>query len=571
METALPVDASHLQHLGDTVRFADLSALLCPHSARPAFTHHWFAAPAKAGIITSMRKSNTFLYVTVFAGGLVSLSVELTASSLLRPHFGTANLVWATIIGLILLYLTVGYFVGGRWADRSPQHSTLYQIVAWAGFTVGLVPFLAHPVVSLASPGFQNFRIALLGGSFVVVVLLFSVPVTLLGCISPFVVRLAVKDVSSSGKVAGRVYAVSTLGSFLGAFLPDLLLVPLIGTRNTFVLLSLLLSGVAWIGLLSKSVSIKRTRVILYLAMPTLVILLALIQRGQPVKASASGDVIYETESGYNYIQVVEKSDGCRHLLLNEGAGIHSISCPNQLQTPGPWDYFLIAPYFNPPPYHPEQVERVALIGLAAGTIAEQYTEVYGPLPIDGVEIDPEVVRVGRTYFEMVQPNLNPVVADGRAYLANTDHRYTVVGVDAYRLPYIPPHLTTVEFFQQVRDHLTSDGVLVINVGRTAEDYRLVRAMIGTLREIFPSTHVIDVPSSFNAIVVATVRPTGPSNLAANLPLLEDDAFLHPTALRAVDNLHPVEPSEVVFTDDRASIEWMTNAMLFDYILEGGR
>jgi predicted membrane-bound spermidine synthase len=378
-----------------------------------------------------MRQSKTFLYVTAFAGGLVSLAVELAASSLLRPHFGTANLVWAAIIGLILLYLTVGYFIGGRWADRSPHHATLYQIVAWAGFLVGLVPFVARPVLSLAAPGFVNFDVALVGGSFVAVLILFSVPVTLLGCISPFVIRLVVEDVESAGQVAGRAYAISTAGSFLGAFLPDLLLVPTIGTRNTFVLLSLILLGVALIGLAR-----TRTRfLLLYLGMPIIIILLALLLRGQPVKAAEH--TIYETESAYNYIQVVEDPDGCRRLLLNEGGGIHSVYCPDRLRTPGPWDYFLIAPYFNPPPYRPDEVESVALIGLAAGTVARQYTQVYGAIPIDGVEIDPKIVQAGRDYFAMNQPNLDAIVADGRAYLARTEHRYTVVGVDAYRLPYI--------------------------------------------------------------------------------------------------------------------------------------
>jgi spermidine synthase len=305
--------------------------------------------------------------------------------------------------------------------------------------------------------------------------------------------------------------------------------------------------------------------------MPVIVILLTLLLRTQPVKAAATGDVIYEAESAYNYIQVVEDSEGCRQLLLNEGGGIHSVYCPDRLRTPGPWDYFLIAPYFNPPPYAPQQVERVALIGLAAGTIARQYTEVYGPVPIDGVEIDPDIVRVGREYFEMNQSNLNAIVADGRAYLAHTDRRYTVIGVDAYRLPYIPPHLTTVEFFQEVYDRLTPDGVVAINVGRTADDYRLVRAMVATLLKVFPSTHVIDVPYSFNAVVVATVQPTQAGNLAANLPAMGDTDFLRLTALNAIDNLHTIEASPVVFTDDRASIELMTNALLFDFILEGGQ
>jgi len=504
-------------------------------------------------------RRNTHLYVTAFAGGLTSLAVELTAASLLRPHFGTANLVWATIIGLILLYLTAGYFLGGRWADSSPRPSTLYQIVAWAAFFVGIVPFVAYPVLVLATPAFENFDAVMLGGAFAAVLILFSLPVTLLGCVSPFVIRLAMEDVETAGQTAGRVYAISTAGSFLGSFLPDLLLTPLIGTRNTFVLLSLFLLVVALVGLARSG----PRRLLLYLWMPAVIVLLALLLHGQPVKPAA--DAIYEAESAYNYIQVIERESGCRQLLLNEGQGIHSVYCPGQLRTSGPWDYFLIAPYFNPPPYTPDRVTSVALIGLAGGTMARQFTEVYGPLPIDGVEIDPAIARVGREYFGMNQPNLNVIVADGRYYLAHSDRRYTVIGVDAYRLPYIPPHLTTVEFFRQVRDHLTADGVVVINVGHTPQDYRLVEAMLATMLEVFPSAHVIDVPNSYNAVVVATVQPTTADNLLANLPGLEGDTFLHPTALQAVANLRPTQPGTVIFTDDRAAIEWMTNALLLDF------
>jgi spermidine synthase len=510
-----------------------------------------------------MRK-HTYLTITAFAGGLISLAVELAASSLLRPHFGTANLVWAAIIGLILLYLTAGTFLGGRWADRSPHAATLYQIVAWAAFLIGLVPFATYPVLSLATPAFESFNAALLGGSFVTVLILFSAPVTLLGCISPFVIRLTMEDVTSAGQTAGRIYAVSTAGSFLGAFLPDLLLVPTIGTRNTFVLLSLLLLTVALVGLVQGGLR----RLLPYLWMPVVVVLLTLFLRGQQVKVT--GGTIYQTESSYNYIQVIEKENGCRELLLNEGQGIHSVYCPHELRTSGPWDYFLIAPYFNPPPYTPDRVERVALVGLAGGTMARQYTAVYGPLPIDGIEIDPKIVRVGREYLAMDLPNLNVIVADGRYALARSDRRYTVVGIDAYRLPYIPAHLTTVEFFQQVYDHLTDDGVVTINVGRAGDDYRLVEAMLATLLQVFPSAHVIEVPNSFNTVVVATVQRSDAHNLLLNLPHLKEDEFLYPTALNGITNLRPTEPGPIVFTDDRAAIELMTNMLVFNYALSGG-
>ncbi len=511
-----------------------------------------------------MHRKNLYLYFTAFAGGLASLAVEMAASSLLRNHFGTANLVWASIIGLILLFLTAGYFVGGRWADRSPSPVTLYQIVAWAGFLTGIVPFAAYPVLSLASLGFENYNAAMLGGSFLTVMILFSAPVTLMGCISPFIIKLVLDDVKSAGQTTGHIYAISTIGSFLGTFLPNLLLVPIIGTRNTFIVLALLLLAVAFVGL---AYSGAPRRLLLYLWMPVIIILLALLLRGQPVKTAQ--DAIYETESAYNYIQVIEDEQGCRSLMLNEGQGIHSVYCPDQLRTPGPWDYFLIAPYFNPAPYTPDQVQSVALVGLAAGTMARQYSAVYGPIPIDGIEIDPKIVRVGQEYFEMDQPNLNVIISDGRYALAHSDRRYTVVGIDAYRLPYIPPHLATVEFFRQVHDHLTADGSIAINVGRAGEDYRLVKAMLATLLQVFPSAHVISVPYSFNTVIVATVQPTEADNLLLNLPHLEGDEFLHPTALSAAANLRPTEPSQVIFTDDRTAIELMTNALVFDYVLKG--
>jgi spermidine synthase len=502
-----------------------------------------------------------YLYAAAFAGGLVSLAVELSAASLLRPHFGTANLVWATIIGLVLLYLTAGYFVGGRWADRSPRAGVLYQILLWAALFIGLVPFVARPVLQLAQRGFAEYNAALVGGSFVSVLVLFSVPVTLLGCISPFVVRLAVEEVRSAGATAGRAYAVSTAGSFLGAFLPDLVLVPLIGTRNTFVFLSLLLSLVGLVGL----ARCRSRRLVPYLAVPGVIAVLALTLGAQPVKAVSGA--IYETESAYNYIQVVELEGGCRHLLLNEGQAIHSVYCPDDMTTPGPWDYFLIAPYFNPPPHSPDSVKSMALVGLAAGTMARQYDAAYGPIPVDGIEIDARIVEVGRKYFAMDYPGLNVVVADGRFYLARCERTYSVVGIDAFRLPYIPPHLTTVEFFRLVRDRLTEDGVVVLNVGKAPGDFRLVSAIGATLLEVFPSVHVIDLPESYNAVVVATVQPTEAGNLAANLPGLEGNPLLHASASRAVQDLRPLEPGGAVFTDDRAPIELMTDLLIIDYVL----
>jgi spermidine synthase len=512
-------------------------------------------------------KSSThyFLLFTVFVAGLTTLAVEITASRLLGNIFGTSNLVWANIIGLMLLYLAAGYFLGGRWADRSPYPRTFYSILIVAAALTGLVPLVARPVLRLAAEAMLGLDAVVAGGSFLGVLILFSAPVTLLGCASPFAIRLALKDPAQTGAVAGRIYAVSTLGSLVGTFLPVLVLVPTIGTAATFLLFAGLLFAVAFIGLWG----VDRRRAVLSLSLPAIVAVAAALtlsgsQRPLPGLIPES-----EIESAYNFIQVVER-DGTRYLLLNEGQGIHSVYNPNQLETGGTWDYFLAAPYFNESPRAPGSL---AVVGLAAGTIPKQYTAVFGPLPIDGIEIDPAIVAVGRRWFDMTEPNLNVIVDDGRVALASSPRRYDVVAVDAYRVPYIPWHLTTREFFEEVRAKLTDDGVLVINVGRTPGDDRLVQAMVGTLSAVFPTVHVAEVPDSFNSILYATVQPTRAANLRASLQRLPEDAhpLLRGALARVALNLRPTPQSDTVFTDDLAPVEFISNAIVLDFFLRGGQ
>ena len=502
-----------------------------------------------------------YLFLTVFIGGVTSLGIELAAARLLEPYFGTSNIVWASIIGLILVYLTLGYWLGGRLADRAPRPDVLYRLVAWAAFTTGLVPFAARPVLRFAAQGFATFHLGVLGASLLGVLLLFAVPVTLLGCLSPFAIRLLMGDTASAGRVAGGVYALSTLGSIIGVFLPVLVLIPAIGTRNTFLTFAGLLLLISLGGLALA----RYRRTAWYALMAVILVALAVLLPRGAVKAAEG--LIYERESAYNYIQVIER-DGVRYLLLNEGQGVHSVYDPANLSTFGAWDYFLLAPFFNPPPHPPEQARSLCLIGLAAGTVARQYTAVFGPIPIDGVEIDPAIVEVGRRYFAMNEPNLHVVVADGRAFLERTDRRYDVIAVDAYRLPYIPFHLCTREFFSLVWEHLTERGVVAVNVGRTESDQRLIAAIGATLQQVFPSVYVVDVPETFNSVVFATVQPGQAENLVAN-GLLMQHPLLQDVAQRAWPRLRPVPPGGMVFTDDRAPVEQMTNLLVLRYLLEG--
>ncbi len=508
-----------------------------------------------------------YLLFTVFISGMTTLAAELAASRLIGNVFGTSNLVWASIIGLILIYLTAGYFLGGKWADQNPTPGAMYRVLAWGAFTLGLVPYIAGPVLRSAASAFEGLNVGIMAGSFVAVLILFSVPITLLGTISPFAIRLSVDDMSKAGQTSGRIYAISTLGSFIGTFLPTLVTIPTIGTRLTFLVFSLFLLFVALAGL-GKYAS--QREMFKFLWMPILLAIVAALSAGQALKNNTGQ--VYETESAYNYIQVQEVN-GFTLLRLNDGQGVHSIYHPDTLQFGGPWEQFLVGPYFYAG-RKPADVQRMAIVGLAAGTAARQATAVYGDIQIDGFELDPKIVEIGRTYFDMNEPNLNVHVGDGRWNLEQSPYQYDIIAVDAYRPPYIPPHMTTQEFFEICASHLTDEGVLTLNVGSVPGDRRLIDGLATTMAAIFPSIHIMDIPGTLNTMIFATKQPTTRENFMANLAALAQDPSTHPllpsTMSLTYANLQPGYETSMVFTDDRAPIEWIVNDMVVKFVLQGG-
>jgi len=485
---------------------------------------------------------------------MTSLALEMCASRLLAAYFGTSLFIWASVIGLILVYLTIGYFIGGRLADRYPSEQVLCTITAMAALSISILPFVSQIILTWSITGLEQVSVSIFFSSLLGTILLFAVPVTLLGLVSPFAIRLVNKEVGKSGRVSGSLYAISTFGSILGAFLPVLWLIPTFGVRRTLLIFGVLLFAASLWGLR------MRWRPAFSL------VLIALVLPLGPLKDIPN--LIYEQESLYNYIQVTQLADGTRELILNEGQAIHSIYYPdpNTVLTGWYWDYFLAAPYFNAG-FTPQKLHRVGIIGLAAGTIAHQFTRVYGPVPIDGVEIDPAIVDVGRKYFGMNEANLQVHVQDGRTFLETTSAQYDVVAIDAFQQPYIPFQLTTREFFTTIRSHLSSTGVVALNTAHTTHDYRLVQAFINTMSVIFPSVYVFNVPGTFNTEIMATVQPTSISTFRANL------AQFAPTSImgQVANEVSPVvmqghSDGGIVFTDDRAPIEQITDQLLLNYI-----
>ncbi len=249
----------------------------------------------------------------VFVAGIASLTAEVAGQRLLAPFFGASNVVWANVIGLTLAYLSLGYWLGGRLADRHPTLRALGGVLLVAGVAVAILPFATEPLFRAATRAFADVSAGAFIASFVGAMLMFLVPVTALGAVSPWAIRLAVTDVATAGQVAGRLYAVSTLGSILGTFLPVLVLVPTIGTRRTMLLASFLL-------VVAAASTLPRVA----LLAPLAVAALAATPQGQ-IKAGQGDRVLYEGESQYQFVQVVQNDAGDRILRLNEGWAVHSI------------------------------------------------------------------------------------------------------------------------------------------------------------------------------------------------------------------------------------------------------
>lgn len=518
------------------------------------------------------RAAKAVLLLLVFFCGAVVMTVEMSASRLLAPYFGTSLFIWANLIGLVMIYLTLGYWLGGKLADRYPRRTVLYGITAVAGFMVGVIPILSKPILSWSLTGFADYSVGIFYGSLIGVILLFSVPLILLGFVSPFAVRLRMVDVEDAGGTAGGVSALSTLGSILGTFIPVFFLIPYIGTAATLYTASATLLVFSILGLV---VSRAVRPAAIYAGLLVVVLGLMLFAPRGLVKEPQRGTLVEEKESAYNYIQVVK--EGTRYeLMLNEGHAVHSIYDANQLLTGGPWDYWLIAPYFNKN-FAPSDMKGMAMIGSAAGTAMHQYDVVYPGVPVDGVEIDPEIVNIGDKYFGMsTLKNATTHEEDGHTYLQTDgkNKRWTVIGIDAYRQPYIPFHLTTQEFFQEVSSHLEDNGVAMINAGRTQSDTRLVDALANTMRTVFPNVYVIDVPTMANSMVIATKQPSQIGNFAENAanitdPILKQvfDASLQKGNIREVQP----NPKGYVFTDDRAPVEEVIDQIILGVVGDVGK
>jgi spermidine synthase len=487
------------------------------------------------------------LELLVFVVGTATLGSEIAVARLIAPFFGDSTIVWANTIAVVLVALSIGYWFGGRMADRHPHLQGLCLLVLASSVLLGVVPIIAQPLLSLSVDAFDDVSIGAFAGSLFGVLALVAVPVLMLGAVSPWAIRLKLQRVEDSGETAGRMYAISTVGSLLGTFSASLLLIPLVGTQRTFLVYAIGLAVVAALGLGRR-----------WLLAPVGVALLLLVPVGV-VKAADDGEVVHEAETLYQYARVVEYPDGVRRLELNEGHAIHSEWRADTVLTGNYWDGHLTLPFTlrDDPP------RKVAMLGVAGGTVARAYAQYFPDTVIDAVEIDGELLDIGRRWFGLEnRPQLRLHTEDARPYLRRTDERYDFIFLDTYRQPYIPFYLATKEFFELARDRLAPGGAVIINVGHPEGSERLEQVLTATMGAAFP--HVTRDPvTNTNTLLMGSL--TAPSarrlrSAAAGMP-----PELRVVALDDAARLEPPLRGGTVYTDDKAPVEWLVDKSIIDF------
>ncbi len=492
--------------------------------------------------------------VLVFVVGAASLGSEIAAARLLAPFFGASTIVWANTIATVLVALAVGYWLGGRLADRYSHVRGLGVLCLAAATLLGLVPFAADPFLDFSVRAFDAISVGAFAGSLVGVLVLVALPVMLLGAASPWAIRLRLERVEDAGSTAGRLYAISTVGSLVGTFLAALLLVPFVGTRRTFLVFALALA-------LTVAVVLRRPgHRLLSLG---LAVLLAMPAGG--IKATADrGRVIYEAETAHQYVRVVERPDGSRRLELNEGHGVHSRYVPGTRLSNGVWDGYLVLPFAarrRPP-------GRLAILGSGAGTTTRAYGHYFPATRVDAVELDGHLHEVGKRFFGLRErAGLRLVTDDARPFLRRTRARYDAIFVDAYHQQYIPFYLATREFFELARERLRPEGVLIVNAVHPEGSTSLGRVLSAGLRAVFP-TVVRDPIRPRNTLLLAAQGPAGRRQLLRAAPDLHPD--LASLARETVSRLAPAWSGGPVYTDDRAPVEWLIDRAIVEYLAGGG-
>jgi len=421
-----------------------------------------------------------YLVPTAILSGALVMVIEILGSRVIGPFFGVSLFVWTALISVTLIALAAGYAAGGVLADRRQSPDTLYGLILLSGVLVLAIPLLKGPVLK------ASVTLGLRAGAFVSALALFGPSLCLLGCVSPFIIRIAARELRNIGRTVGLFYALSTVGSFLGTLLTGYVFIAYFSVSRIFTVIGALLIGLAVAYFL-----FLRRRWIAFAALA----LPALLFPGEAAvsKMQANGTWVkrvYNKDGFYGNLKVVDYSLGSLHTreLMIDGLIQGGVDLKNRLSVYN-YAYFL---QHLPVSLHPGG-KTCLVIGLGAGVVPAWY-EGRG-VRTDVVDIDPDVVEIARKYFSFANSG-DVFVSDARYFLNTSEKRYDYVILDVFTGDATPGHLLSVEALRAVKGRMADRGVLAVNLaGSLRRETFMTASIVRTLEAVFRS---VDVHPNFN-------------------------------------------------------------------------
>lgn len=438
------------------------------------------------------------LAVAALSGAAVMI-LELMAVRLMAPWFGQSQLVWTNVIGVVLAALALGQWLGGRAAARGSGRWAAGLLFGAAAVALAL-PEIVRLLAALVLPDELPLLEAepfVVGGSLLVALVGLGLPMVALGALTPWLVRLSRDAMEAPARVTGRLLGAGTLGSLIGTFGASHVLLPWVGSAGAVRIGGVLMAAA---GVLLAS----GRRSAMAAAVAVLGLGVAAWSAGGALQVEPRrGELLASVETAYQWARVEELEDGTRLLRLNEGLdSFHSAYVPGQLLTDRYYDSFLLPTLLARPVAAGPR--RVLIVGLAAGTMARQVRLLDPEAEIHGVEIDAEIVELGRRFFELPDDIEVAAGLDGRVALRALEGPWSAILVDAYASQiYLPPHLSTREFFAETKARLAPGGVIALNLGGLSVDDPVVDALMGTFADVFANARVQRLPRSRNLLAMA--------------------------------------------------------------------
>lgn len=419
------------------------------------------------------RITNIYLNIVVFISGAAVLAIEILGTRILGPFYGVSLYLWSALITVTLAALSLGYVIGGRWADKTAKVSRLSIIVGSAGLWLLVIPWIKQPVLLITET--FGLRIAVLIAAFI----LFSPPLVMLGMVGPYIIRLKISNIAMAGRTAGDVYAISTVASVLSAVLTGFILIPNFGLARLTVTIGIILLLTASLGLIA---NIRSRLFILIFTLCLLVSVIAAWKIPDDKNDSVKG-LLTVRQSAYAEIRVADISN-TRHMII-DGATHTFVNLSN-------WGSLLgYVPVMHLNNLIFENPGKLLLIGLGGGSLVKSFYNA--GWEIDAVEIDPVVTELAFKYFGLEQSEGNIFHADGRQFLKYNDKKYDLIILDAYGSGHIPFHLVTEESFALIKSRLNKGGVVAVNIFSVGWRDEIVNSIAKTVNTQFKEVIALPV------------------------------------------------------------------------------